>query len=194
METNGRPRPACGFDFPLSGDAAGIVLRRGWAAGIVGEVVRAHAVFYAREWCFGPSFEAKVAREMGGFLQRYDPARDRLLRAEGAGGRFLGSLTIDGSDPELDAGVAHLRWFIVAEGARGRGVGGALLRAGLGFAARAGFRSCYLTTFAGLDPARRLYESVGFGLAAEGEAASWSRRVPEQRFTLDLASVAERYR
>lgn len=172
----------------------GVCIRHGWTAGIVGEVVRAHAVFYAREWCFGPFFEAKVARELSAFLLRYDPGRDRIVRAEAEGGRFLGSLTVDGSDPALAAGVAHLRWFIVADGTRGRGVGDALLRAGLGFLAEAGFRSCYLTTFAGLDAARRLYERAGFVLAGETEAESWGSRVAEQRFTLDLAATAPRYR
>ena len=172
-----------------------VAVRHGWVPGVVGEAVRAHAVFYAREWGFGPFFEAKVAREMGAFLLRYDPAKDRLFRAgdeEGGGGRFLGSLAVDGGDPELAEGVAHLRWFIVADGARGRGVGGALMRAGLGFLAEAGFRSCFLTTFAGLDAARRLYEGAGFVLAGETEAGSWGTRVSEQRFTLDLA--ARRYR
>jgi ribosomal protein S18 acetylase RimI-like enzyme len=173
---------------------SGVAVRHGWAPGVVGEAVRAHAAFYAREWGFGPFFEAKVAREMGDFLLRYDPARDRLFRAEddADGGRFLGSLTVDGGDPELAEGDAHLRWFIVADGARGRGVGGALMRAGLDFLAEAGFRSCFLSTFAGLDAARRLYESAGFVLAGEAEAESWGARVCEQRFTLDL--TARRYR
>ena len=170
------------------------VLRHGWVPGIIGEVVRAHAAFYAREWGFGPFFEAKVAREMGAFLQRYDPARDCLFRAEdaGGGGRFLGALTVDGGDPKLEEGVAHLRWFIVADGARGRGVGGALMRTGLDFLAEAGFRSCFLATFAGLDAARRLYEGAGFVPDGEAEAESWGTRVVEQRFALDLA--ARRYR
>ncbi len=174
---------------------SGVAVRHGWVPGAVGEVVRAHAAFYAREWGFGPFFEAKVAREMGAFLQRYEPAKDRLFRAEDGenGGRFLGALAVDGGDPDLAAdGVAHLRWFIVTDGARGLGVGGALMRAGLGFLAEAGFRSCYLTTFAGLDTARRLYEGAGFVLAGEREAGSWGTRVAEQRFTLDLA--ARRYR
>jgi ribosomal protein S18 acetylase RimI-like enzyme len=173
---------------------SGIAVRHGWVPGVVGEVVRAHAAFYAREWGFGPFFEAKVAREMGAFLQRHDPAKDRLFRAEDVegGGRFLGSLTVDGGDPELAEGVAHLRWFIVADGARGRGVGCALMRAGLAFLAEAGFRSCYLTTFAGLDAARRLYEGAGFVLAGETEAESWGTRVVERRFMLELA--ARRYR
>ncbi|MBD0275040.1 MAG: GNAT family N-acetyltransferase [Acetobacteraceae bacterium] len=171
---------------------SGVAVRHGWVPGVVGEVVRAHAVFYAREWSFGPFFEAKVAREMGAFLQRYDPAKDRLFRAEDGDGRFLGALAVDGGDSELAEGVAHLRWFIAADGARGRGVGGALMRAGLAFLAEAGFRSCHLTTFAGLDTARRLYEGAGFVLAGEAEAESWGTRVAEQRFALDLA--ARRYR
>jgi ribosomal protein S18 acetylase RimI-like enzyme len=180
----------------LSGGGGGIAVRHGWAPGVVGEVVRAHAAFYAREWGFGPFFEAKLAREMGDFLVRYDPTRDRLFRAEDEeiGGRFLGSLTIDGGDPELAEGVAHLRWFIVADNARERGVGGALMREALGFLAEAGFRSCFLLTFAGLHPARRLYEGAGFVLDRESEAGSWGTRVAEQRLTLDLAGAPRPYR
>jgi hypothetical protein len=68
------------------------------------------------------------------------------------------------------------------------------LRAGLGFAARAGYRSCFLDTLAGLHAARRLYEGAGFALERQGAAERWGRRVSEQRFALDLASVAGRYR
>ena len=104
-----------------------VAVRHGWVPGVVGEVVRAHAAFYAREWGFGPFFKAKVAREMGAFLQRHDPVKDRLFRAEDAegGGRFLGALTAEGGDPELAEGVAHPRWFVVVDGARRRGGGGA---------------------------------------------------------------------
>ena len=158
-----------------------VAVRDGWVPGVVGEAVRAHAVFYAREWGFGPFFEVKVAREMGAFLLRYDPAKDRMFRAgdgEGGGGRFLGSLAVDGGDPELAEGVAHLRWFIVADGARGRGVGGALMRAGLHFLAGAGFRSCHLATFAGLAPAHRLHEGAGFVLSARARPKAGARAFP----------------
>ena len=43
--------------------------------------------------------------------------------------------------------------------------------------AEAGFRSCFLTTFAGLDAARRLYKGAGFVLAGETgprAVARWS--------------------
>jgi GNAT superfamily N-acetyltransferase len=91
----------------------------------VGEVIRQQAVYYARHWHFERAFEA-VARELGAFIERYDPTCDCLFWAERTGA-FAGSLTIDGSDPILRDDQAHLRWFIVAEEARGRGVGRRLL-------------------------------------------------------------------
>ena len=47
---------------------------------------------------------------------------------------------------------------------------------------QANFRRCYLTTFAGLDAARGLYQRTGFRQTAEIEAENWGTRVTEQRF------------
>lgn len=153
----------------------------GWRPGAVGEVVAAHGRYYAREWGFGAFFEAKVAAEMAEFVGRYDAARDLLLTAWRAD-TFLGSIVIDGSDPALDAGQAHLRWFIMTDAARGAGVGGRLLKQSVESLESGAFASCYLTTFAGLDAARRLYENHGFRLTEEGAAESWGVEVVEQRF------------
>ena len=157
------------------------MIRRGWQPGLVGEVIRAHGTYYAREWNFPAYFEAKVAREMGEFLTRLAD-RDALLSAWD-GATFLGSLTIDGTDPALDPGQAHLRWFIMTDAARGRGIGRQLVQAGMDHLRAHDFASCYLTTFAGLDAARRLYEQAGFTLAKEEEAESWGSKVREQLFT-----------
>jgi hypothetical protein len=40
----------------------------------------------------------------------------------------------------------------------------------------------YLTTFAGLDPARHLYEKWGFNLIEEEENNSWGVSMKEQMF------------
>ena len=157
------------------------MIRRGWQPGLVGEVIRAHGTYYARDWNFPAYFEAKVAREMGEFLTRLAD-RDALLSAWD-GATFLGSLTIDGTDPALDPGQAHLRWFIMTDAARGRGIGRQLVQAGMDHLRAHDFASCYLTTFAGLDAARRLYEQAGFTLAQEEEAQSWGTTVREQLFT-----------
>ena len=156
-------------------------IEHGWVPGIVGETVTAHAAYYTRAWGFGPAFEAGVAAEMGQFVRRYDPNRDRLFRAVRTG-RLVGSLTIDGSDPALEAGDAHLRWFIVMDADRSAGVGRSLMSAAMGFLEAAGYRSCHLTTFAGLAAARRLYEAHGFRLVDAAPGETWGTAVTEQRF------------
>lgn len=40
---------------------------------------RLHGCYYAEHWGFPDVFEDKVAREMGGFLCRYDPMKDLVL-------------------------------------------------------------------------------------------------------------------
>lgn len=161
-----------------------IEIHAGWTPGLIGYTVATHARYYAREWGFGPVFEAKVAQGMADFVARYHPERDALLWAA-VDGELAGTITIDGSDPELPEGRAHLRWFIVSDFARGMGVGRRLFNRALMHLEACHFSSCYLTTFAGLDPARRLYESAGFALQAEADGESWGTRVTEQVFVLE---------
>lgn len=156
-------------------------LHRGWAPGLIGFTVGQHALYYAREWRFGPLFEAKLAAGMADFMLRYNPVCDALLRAE-LDGRFVGSISVDGSDPSLPAGQAHLRWFIVTDDVRGSGVGRLLFDAAMRFLHEVGFSSCYLTSFAGLDRARHLYEKAGFVLQTEEQGTSWGTPVTEQLF------------
>ena len=166
----------------------GIEIEHGWKPGLVGDIVSAHALYYAREWGFGQIFETKIARELAAFLDACRPETDRLFHAA-IEGRFAGSLAIDGSDAALPPGMAHLRWFIVADNARGLGTGRLLMSAGMRFLAQSGFDSCYLTTFAGLDAARRIYENAGFVLESEQDAETWGKRVTEQRFLLRIPEL-----
>ena len=162
-----------------------VTFEQGWRPGVIGEIASLHGVYYAREWGFGAFFEAKVAAELAAFVSRYDPARDLLLTAR-RDGAFLASVTIDGSDPDLASGESHLRWFITSDAARGSGVGGGLMTKAMDFLREAGFRSCYLTTFQGLDAARGLYERHGFELTVESDSETWGVTVREQRFELAL--------
>ncbi|MEM7254463.1 MAG: GNAT family N-acetyltransferase [Pseudomonadota bacterium] len=153
----------------------------GWRPGLIGEVIRHHGEFYAREWQFTGFFEAKVAGELAEFMQRYDATRDAIFSTY-EDNTFLASVTIDGSDAALPDQTAHLRWFIASDASRGRGVGRALFAHAIGFVRSVGYERCYLTTFAGLDEARHLYERAGFKLVSEADAESWGTRVREQRF------------
>lgn len=165
----------------------------GLTPGAIGEVVRLHGTYYSAHWGFGPNFEADVATGLGRFMREMDPERDLFLAAW-RGSTLLGSVTLDATitGPQGAAGdaalgpSARLRWFIVAEAAHGTGVGRLLLRRALEFADARHYRLVWLTTFAGLDAARDLYERHGFNLVAETGEDTWTASgqgsVGQQRF------------
>jgi GNAT superfamily N-acetyltransferase len=156
-------------------------LRQGWSPGLLGWIVAEHGRYYEREWRLGPVFEAKVAQGLGELVARLDPARDLLLSAVD-GETILGAIAVDGSGPEVAARGARIRYFILSDAARGRGVGRALMDRTMAFIGAAGFRSAWLTTFAGLDAARHLYEQQGFRLDHEAVDTSWGTPLAEQLF------------
>jgi GNAT superfamily N-acetyltransferase len=154
----------------------------GFAPGCIGRVVEMHGTYYARHWKLGPVFEAQVARELGELMERFNPSRDGFWIAR-EGEDVAGAIAIDGrAAPD----AARLRFFIVGEGRRGAGIGAALMGAALGHCRDARFRNVFLTTFAGLDAARKLYERHGFVLADQRPDSSWGVEVQAQRFELQL--------
>lgn len=161
-------------------------IESGPCPGLLGDIAALHGRYYAAHWDFPVSFEAKVAREMGDFLVRYDPGQDVVLRV-GDGTAVRGAVTLDGSDPALAPGQVHLRWFIVAPELAGQGWGGRLMDAALAFARKQKVAMIYLTTFDGLGPAMSLYRRAGFRLTSEAEGRTWGKRVLEQRLELQLS-------
>lgn len=155
-------------------------IERVFSPGDLGDVVALHGRHYAEHWGFGAFFEAKVARELAEFAARRAPDDLCLIAADGEG--LCGSLILDLHDPASQGRGAHLRWFIVAERARGTGLGGRLMAEATAHVDAREGGSAWLTTFAGLDAARRLYERHGFVLAAEAEGAAWGVTVREQEF------------
>jgi len=154
----------------------------GYFPGAIGRIVELHGRYYAREWRFGRYFEAKVANELGELLARFDPARDGFwIAAEGE--EIAGGIAIDGS---AEPGAARLRFFVVDEVHRGAGLGERLMRAALDFCRHTGQLHVFLTTFAGLDAARKLYERHGFVLTEERPHRTWGVDMTEQRFDLDM--------
>ncbi len=157
----------------------------GYVPGAIGRVTELQATYYAKHWGLGLYFEAKAAAELAAFLSRFNPAHDGVWLAQADGG-VVGSIFIDGSDAAGEG--ARLRWFIIAPDYQGRGLGNRLMEEAVSFCRRAGFRRVYLTTFAGLDTARHLYEKFGFRLCAEedGSHLTGKSSLVEQRFELLL--------
>lgn len=157
-----------------------VTIAQGPRPGVREAVVAMHATYYSRAWGFGPFFETKVGREFAEFLSRYDASHDRVLLAL-EDDTIVGSLIVDGGEATAATRGAHLRWFVVDEAQQGRGVGKALMTAAMDFIEHR-FARCYLTTFAGLDPARTLYERAGFKMAEETRSETWGTVVSEQLF------------
>lgn len=151
--------------------------------GAIGRITELHGDYYFRMWNFGVYFEAKVASELADFLQSFDSVRDGFWTAV-IDERIIGSIAVTGRDAGTKG--ARLRWFILDEEFQGQGLGKALMEEAMAFCRRAGFRRVYLTTFAGLDAARHLYETAGFRLIAEKEGNNWGKTVTEQTFELIL--------
>lgn len=152
--------------------------------GAVGRITELHGTYYQEHAGFGLYFENKVARELSGFLDRYDETRDGIWLAL-AGGRVEGSIVIDG----LEAGTegAHLRWFIVSDLLRGNGAGNKLMGTALDFCRARHYKKIYLWTFEGLIAARHLYEKHGFRLTRQQPGDRWGAEVNEQRFEFHLS-------
>ena len=166
----------------------GLTLCRDYRPGALAEVVALHMRYYAPVWGLDCSFETKIAAELSEFLARHDPARDLFLSAYDPQGAMQASITIDGLHGE-DAG-AHLRWFIIADALRGQGIGRPLLEHAIDFCRARGYGRVTLTTFAGLEAARHLYESIGFVLTKEIAEDRWQSGVTEQHFALGLTAPA----
>lgn len=162
-----------------SAPAPDIAIAEGYHPGVFGRIAEMHARYYARTMGFDQVFESRVAAGCADFATRLDRPQNGLwvaLRGE----RILGTVAIDGED--LGADVAHLRWFIVDDEARGTGIGRRLLQRAMAFCDARGFATTALWTVRGLDAARHLYEDAGFTLAEEWSGDQWGRDVREQKY------------
>ena len=199
----------------LPAGAMPLTIHQGYLPGAIGRIAALHAHYYHRQAGFGVAFEAKVARELAGFCERYDSARDGLWlalrdapRADAGAGTNAGtsagtnadvytnsieaSIAIDGprTGPDCDddePGSAHLRWFITSDQTHGSGTGTTLLNAALTFCRAQSYARVYLWTFEGLHAARHLYEKAGFRLTHQQRGSQWGTEVNEQRFELNTS-------
>lgn len=156
-----------------------VLIERGYQPKLLGRVTTMHADFYNSNYGFGMEFETKVAAEMAEFLMRMSNKSNGVWAAV-KNSKIVGSISIDGED--IGNGVAHLRWFVMDDEARGSGAGRRLLETALQFVDANDFHETHLWTFKSLDAARRLYEQSGFKLVHEEPGKQWGSEVLEQKF------------
>ncbi len=161
--------------------ASEIIIKTGYIPGSIGRISELHGTYYNRHWGFGLYFEAKVATELSAFLERFDAKRDGIWLAT-QDGHIEGSVVIDGIHAENEG--AHLRWFIVSDALRGKGVGRKLINRAVDFCRNRSYERVYLWTFEGLGAARHLYEDEGFKLIGQKSGDQWGAKVNEQCFEL----------
>jgi GNAT superfamily N-acetyltransferase len=154
----------------------------GYYPGLVGDIVREHAVYYFENWGLDHSFESQVAAELGQCLAKLDPECDGLWAAL-SDGRFAGSVAIIFGEEG-----PRLRWFLVKPRFHGQGLGRLLLDHALKFCRERGYAKVHLWTFRGLEAAKRLYLAYGFVMTEENQVQQWGREIWEQRYDLDLNS------
>lgn len=150
-------------------------------------IVDMHDSYYGTCWGFDSAFTQKNLTELSEFLGRFNPNCDGLWTAR-LDGRIEGSVVVDGS--QATTGEAELRWFLVSDALRGHGAGSQLLDLALTFCRESAFSRVCLWTFAGLDHARRLYDSAGFVLTEQRLGTRWGTEVLEQRLELGLEDTA----
>lgn len=155
------------------------IILDGYRPGALGGVLGLHMDYYAREWGFGQAFETRVASELSEFLNRFDADCDLFLTAW-RGDALVGTISMDVSGGGADG--AHLRWFVVSGSERGSGVGKQLMTRAIDHADQTTGGPVWLTTFAGLEAARALYERFDFALCAQSDADQWQGGVREQLF------------
>jgi ribosomal protein S18 acetylase RimI-like enzyme len=113
------------------------------------------------------TLDAMIAEKQIEFFRRFDPTRDRVWVAM-ENGFPRGALTIDGPRPKTNNEAARLRFFILDESLRGRGLGRIMMAEAMRYCEENRYRRVFLTTLPGLEAAMRLYESYGFKQVGEG--------------------------
>ena len=156
-------------------------LRTKLEPGDIGEVIALHGRLYAQEYGLDHTFAGYVAVGLGEFAKAYDEQKDRLWLAE-TDGHLVGSIAIAG----LSEQTAQLRWFLLAPGARGQGLGRRLLAEALAFCRARGFKSVFLWTISELQAAARLYQAAGFRLTEQRTHEIWGAMRTEERYELLL--------
>jgi peptidyl-dipeptidase Dcp len=147
--------------------------------GDLSQVACLHAKIYFEEQGFEMGFEAYVMESLVEFYRQYDEEKDRVWVVEDSG-TMIGFLLL----MHRPKNEAQLRYFILEKAYRGQGIGRKLLTEWMNVYREKGYRSAYLYTTSGLDPAVHLYESLGFKKVSEKASEDFGVPLHEIKYEL----------
>jgi predicted N-acetyltransferase YhbS len=105
----------------------GISTRNQLRPGDIGCIIYLHGTLYAMEHGWDYTLEAYVAEALVDFAKSHSP-KERIWIVE-RDGKVVGSVAI----VQFSAGVAQLRWLLLAPEVRGLGLGGELVEKAVDF-------------------------------------------------------------
>ncbi len=149
--------------------------------GDIGYIIYRHAIFYSNNYGFDNSFDAYVASGLSNFISQYDPLKDHLWVIEDETS-FLGSIAIVNSDKD----IAQLRWFLIEDQARGKGLGNKLMYAAIKFSKRQNYKKIILWSVSNLEIARKLYMKFDFQVTTTKDHVIWGQKLTEECWELEI--------
>jgi GNAT superfamily N-acetyltransferase len=144
-------------------------------------LIEQHKVHYAKAEGFDDSFGVLVTDIVDAFLMDHDPEREAGWIAWQKGTR-LGSIFC----VKLTKRTAKLRLFLLADGARGKGLGRKMLLHCMQFARDEGYADMQLWTHESHTAAGALYARNGWALGATKDVVSFGKPNVEQEWAVVL--------
>lgn len=158
-----------------------IAIRKGLKPGDLGYLTYLHGKIYHEEYGFDTTFEPYVARPLSDFSLTENQSRQQIWIVE-MDGKIVGSIAI------VDAGnnEAQLRWLLLTQETRGKGLGKELMKRVLDFCREKRYGNVFLWTIDALVAAQSIYLRHGFSVTEEKRHIMWGVEVNEQRYDLRL--------
>ncbi|MBT1699117.1 GNAT family N-acetyltransferase [Fulvivirgaceae bacterium PWU4] len=157
-----------------------ITIRTELRPGDIGYITYLHGSLYSREYNYGLSFEAYVAKGMLEFYEQYNPATNRVWVCEHQS-KMIGFLLL------MNRGTAaQLRYFLILPEYRGIGLGKKLMDLYMDFLRQCQYQLSYLWTTHELYTAAHLYQKYGFHPAEEVESSAFGKTLKEKKYILSL--------
>ncbi len=154
--------------------------------GELGWIMQSHSVFYEREFGWGKSFEAVVARIILNYLESEDDENQICYIADISGKPVGSVMVLNGTN-----GVAKLHLMYVSDSTRGQGIASALVSKALSWAKDKDFHSITLGTTENQISARNLYSKFGFERVLFEPNYSFAKGSLDETWSLDISKTVK---